>query len=427
MRILWLTNTPSCYTYKVNGKIGGYNGGGWISSAEKSISALPEIELGVAFMLDGQEFKAVQHGVCYYPIPNPSRGKLSKLCQLARNFTSSIEERETQNWDYYLAYFRKIVEDFCPDIIHVWGSEREFGLIHKVIDIPIVLHIQGIINPYLNAFLPPLVSWKEYICQSWNPLNLLSRILEKNNWERQAYREREIFKGVKNYLGRTDWDQRVASVMSPDSAYFQVDEILREDFYTDAQRSLPTKLVIVTTISQPLYKGFDLVLKTADLLKNNLHVDFEWKCYGNIDPRVVERMIGIRHQDVNVRLMGVASSQQLREAELNATVYFHSSYIDNSPNSLCEAQILGLPVVSTYVGGIPSLIAENETGYLVPANDPYQAAYHILQLFKNKELNMAMGEKAKNVAKMRHDKTRIIKQISEVYSIFVKKNRKYEW
>jgi glycosyltransferase involved in cell wall biosynthesis len=97
-------------------------------------------------------------------------------------------------------------------------------------------------------------------------------------------------------------------------------------------------------------------------------------------------------------------------------VYFHSSYIDNSPNSLCEAQILGLPVVATYVGGIPSLIAEGETGYLVPANDPYQAAYHILQLYKNPALNRKMGERAKEIAKVRHDKMRIIQQIMNVYS-----------
>ena len=45
-----------------------------------------------------------------------------------RLLTKNIESYERSTWDYYLERFKRIIEDFDPDIIHVWGSEAEFGL-----------------------------------------------------------------------------------------------------------------------------------------------------------------------------------------------------------------------------------------------------------------------------------------------------------
>jgi glycosyltransferase involved in cell wall biosynthesis len=393
-----------------------YNGGGWISSAEKCVRVLPNVELGLGFKMDNEPFMINQNGVNYYPIPSPSKSKYSKIKHIIRTSFLDIESKEETTWAYYLNCFKKIIEDFSPDIIHVWGSEYEFGLIHMVAKMPVVLHLQGIINPCLNALLPPFVSWNSFMIQSISPFSCLRQFIEKQTWQKLAFREKVIFAGVKNYLGRTNWDNRVRAVMSPNSNYYHVDEVLRDEFYEDSSRKIPTRLTIITTISQPLYKGFDLVLKTAYILKHNLHLDFEWKCFGDIDPIVVERMTGITHDSVNVFLKGVANSQQLKDEELNATLYFHSSYIDNSPNSLCEAQILGLPVVSTNVGGIPSLVKEGETGYLIPSNDPYQASFFIQKLYNNKDLNVRMGERAKEIARVRHDKNRVIQQILDAYN-----------
>ena len=186
-------------------------------------------------------------------------------------------------------------------------------------------------------------------------------------------------------------------------------------FYNTAKRRAPQKLTVLSTISAAPYKGYDLVLKTARILKEDLNMDYVWKCYGDIEPRWVEKFVGIKHEDVNVELCGVVDSQQLQEAESNATLYFHPSYIDNSPNSLCEAQMMSLPVVATFVGGIPSLVKDGEDGFLIPTNDPYQAACHIEKLANDKELNIAMGEKARGKAMKRHDKKEISKQLLAVY------------
>lgn len=399
MRVLWFTNTPSNYQ---RGDVRGHNGGGWIVSAEEEMKQVPEIELAVSFVLDGQPERVVQGGVVYYPIK-----------KIGSRFTNIFNPKKL--WVEQITAMKKVIEDFNPDIIQIFGSEEYFGLIANQIDIPVVLHIQGILNPYLNAFFIPGVSVKDYICQNFNPKKLISNILGLKNFRKGSQREVEIMRRVKYFIGRTDWDFRCTKVMNPNSKYFYGSEILRKVFYDNSIRNIPLrKVIITTTISQPLYKGFDLVLKTANLLKENLDFEFSWRVFGNINPKVAERIANTKCKDVNVELCGVATSEQLHQELLNSTIYVHTSYIDNSPNSVCEAQLMGLPVIVTHVGGTYSLIEEGVTGFSVPANDPYQMAYFINKL-RDKDLNTQIGANARKIALKRHDKKNIISELIKTY------------
>ena len=156
-------------------------------------------------------------------------------------------------------------------------------------------------------------------------------------------------------------------------------------------------------------------MKVAYILKNELHLDFQWNVYGNIDPEFMEKHIGLRHQDLNINLCGVASAKTLRDALLSSTMYFHSSYIENSPNSVGEAQMVGVPVVASRVGGTDSMVEHGKTGFLYPVTDPYMAAYCIKRLIDNKEENIAIGKKAREIALVRHDKRQIVEELLDVY------------
>lgn len=416
IKVLWFTNTPSCYLSINKQDIrNSYNGGGWISSAEKFIRANNSVSLAVAFMLDKQPQKVKQDEVIYYPIKTQKAETISKVKDKLKTLIMSPQNYEKSIWPFFLLQFKYIIEDFKPDIIHIWGSEQTYGLIWKITNIPIILHLQGIMNPYMNAYAPPGMSWKDIIKHRQGIQKWLKGIYEQKIWKGSIYRETEIFKGIAASLGRTEWDKRVVYCLNPQIKYYHVDEILREKFYIPSMRKLPERLTIITTISSPPYKGYDLVLKTAQILKQNLNLDFIWNCFGNIDFKTIEKIIGIQHDDVNVKLMGIASSDQLCEIELSATLYFHPSYIDNSPNSLCEAQMLGLPIIATNVGGIPSLVTDKKDGFLIPANDPYQAAYLIQYLANNPKLNMLMGENGRKIAYERHNPQKIISQILHAY------------
>lgn len=65
----------------------------------------------------------------------------------------------------------KVIEDFKPDIIHVFGSEWGFGLVEKYVDIPVVIHMQGSLPPYVNASYPPgynfFTQWKTIALQPY--------------------------------------------------------------------------------------------------------------------------------------------------------------------------------------------------------------------------------------------------------------------
>ena len=275
-----------------------------------------------------------------------------------------------------------VIDDFKPDVIEIFGSEFYFSLAARVSKhIPTVLHFQGILSLYIYIFLPPGISKWQYIMSGKGLRGKYNNFQYLAYWQRSAYREKAVLKAVPHVIGRTDWDKQAIAVLNPNAKYHYGGEILRDVFYENKERTIPSKITISSTISFPTYKGYDVILKVANILKNELHLDFVWNVYGNINPDFIEKQVGLRHEGVDVRLCGVASPTQLRDALLESTMYFHPSYTENSPNSVCEAQILGVPVVASRVGGTDSLVEHGKTGFLYPVTDPYIAAYYICLLY----------------------------------------------
>ena len=105
------------------------------------------------------------------------------------------------------------------------------------------------------------------------------------------------------------------------------------------------------------------MLKTAQLLKQYTNIKFEWLLLGPtaLDMKVPERLAGVKCSETNIVLTGKCSAEVVKDYLLSSNLYIHTAYIDNSPNAICEAQYLGLPIISTNVGGISSLFSNIKT------------------------------------------------------------------
>ena len=409
MRILWFVQE----NFDPSREKVGYNGAGWISSLRNEIIKKEGVELALAFFSNKKE-SGTAINVKYYSMLTPA---LSPFKKIALRLKGDYIKEEEALWPTYREEMLKVLDDFKPDIIQIFGSENKYGLVASVTKIPIVLHIQGIVRPCLNAYLPPFVSKLDYYLKDGlNPIKFLKNFFQLYNWKMLAYCEEENLKNIRYFLGRTTWDYRIVKLFNPKATYFHCDEILRHSFYADdMKRQIPSKLKLVSTISVPLYKGYDLILKAAYQLCS-LNIDFEWTVFGNVSPSLIEEKLGIKHENVHVKLFGVASEKQIKEELLSSTVYVHPSYIDNSPNSVCEAQMCGVPVIATNVGGVCSIVEDGVTGYLVPANDPYQIAYLANNLFKNLVEVEKITETARQNAQQRHNKVKIANQLLTAYN-----------
>ena len=408
MKVLWFVQA----NFDPSKEKEGYNGAGWISSLQNEIVKHEGVELALAFFGDRDE-KSQTEAISYYSMKMPQLSPVTKILLRARK---KFFEEEERLWSCYRQKMQGVLTDYKPDVIQIFGSENKYGLIASETTIPVILHLQGIVAPCLNAYLPPSVSWPKE-----NYFKTIIKRASRTNWLCMEHSEKEVFKHVHNYIGRTEWDRMITSVLSPNRNYYYGSEILRDVFYDEkATRQIPTKLTLMSIISIPQYKGYDMILKTASLLKKHLNLDFEWMVAGNIAFKETEASLNIKHDEVNVELIGVQSAEQLKNDLLNCTLYVHPSYIDNSPNSVCEAQILGVTCIATNVGGVSSIIKDGETGFLIPANDPYQAVYLIKKLYEDKNLNQQIGENAKKTATIRHNKENIVHQLFDTYKQLIK-------
>lgn len=402
MRILWFSVTPSLFNPKSNS----HNGGGWIASLEEIVRKEPIIDLGVAFHFPNSDFKYERDGVSYYPIPTYQPSRSQRLL--------GKDNKKTM-----ITHCLRIIEDFRPDLIQVFGSENDFGLLCQHTDVPIVIHMQGCLPPYHNALFPVGMNKFDFFFTKGLPWN--SRwmgIRSEQAFRKRAEQEIRTIQHCHYFMGRTEWDKGLISLFNPDATYFHCEEALRNSFLKSTKRwSLPKdkKMRIISVISNPWYKGMDLILKTANLLKRFTTLDFEWRIYGIRNIRFYEQKYGIHTTDVNVKIMGTASKDELVEALCASTIYVHPSYIDNSPNSVCEAQLLGLPVLAANVGGLSTIVRDGETGVLFPANAPYTLANLIKQLSVDPGRCQSLSKAAITQAKERHNPENIRNTLLKIY------------
>ncbi len=325
-----------------------------------------------------------------------------------------------------LPVIRDLINDWNPDLIHMHGTEAAYGLLtaRNMIECPTVISLQGLLGPYSE--------WYHY----FGNLSLLEifrmhRWLEiptlRGHWirfirmKKMAQREREIIAGNSFFMGRTDWDESYIRAINPSAQYFYGGEMLRDAFWQerwDIRRARRFRIIFTNAGGYPR-KGTEVLLDAVKLLRSQ-YPNIQVTIAGGISRRSgYGRYLRKRIEELGPAAveLGPLSAEEMVKELVESHVFVSPSYIDNSPNSVCEAQLLGMPVVSTYTGGVPSLINEGQTGLFFPTGDVPMLAARLREIFEDDDLAVRLGDQARDVASGRHDPELIINDIVSAYNM----------
>lgn len=419
MKVLWFTN--DAVGLKENSFAGG-----WMESLKSQLLLVDNIELSIvtrAKLTNNKEInptvELIKENVRYYVLPD-LRSNLKKRVDLFFN-----REDHDSNVSRYL----DIIKEVKPDVIHIFGSEMDYGLICKYTNIPVVLHLQGILTVCSYQLNKIKIPFSDRV-RAYRFIDVVKGNTLKNLYKtfiRRTKIEQEIFSYCRNYIGRTKWDKNIIGLLSPDSEYFRGEELLRKEFFDanwNPSRSENKKLKIVSTISNPIYKGHDSVVSTCRIL-SEMGVNYSWDVIGINDSC---SSYGLFYRDVieryklNINLLGSLNPKEIITTLEKSDMYVHPSHIENSSNAICEAMAVGIPVVAFEVGGNSSMIDNNVDGVLLPDNDPYLLASNLISLKKDCAKLLELSSNSKLRAKQRHDPKSVVDELIRTYEKVIELN-----
>ncbi|MDO5131805.1 MAG: glycosyltransferase [Eubacteriales bacterium] len=366
------------------------------------------VRLAVAYVADGRNDSVMTRGnITYYAV----------------NADMGVGISETE-WERARAELLKVIADFKPEIIQCFGAEWPYGRIAESVSVPVVFHMMGFLNIYFlstgmarGRLEAPPGAWKRVkkmirrLAGRDDPP--VSRVYRSMEFERRA------MKAGRYFMGRTVWDRNIVKYYSPGSHYFHVPELVKPKIYSAPERwryHERSRLRLFTLSSADDRKGNEIILRTAGLLKDLLGLDFEWIVAGQREffP-FFEEKTGIDRRDVNIQLTGMIGVRQIIDELIAADFFIHPSVMDNSPHSICEAQLIGCPVIASNVGGVPQLVEDGVTGWLYPYNEPHTLAFMIGNLRKEAELLSRISANEIEMSHKRHDPERIARTLLQTY------------
>ena len=317
----------------------------------------------------------------------------------------------------------EVVTDWSPDLLHFHGTERLYGLLtaRKMVDTPAVISLQGLLGPYSewrhffgNASMAEIIRAHRLV----EPLAFRGIVFDYMKLRSAAQVERKIIQGNCRFMGRTLWDRAYIAALNPAAAYHHVGELLREPFWEtqwnldDCQRYR----LIFTNAGHPR-KGTKCLLDAVRIIAQK-RPEVEVCVAGTISKRsgygryVRRLLMSLGNRGIE---LGPLNAHEMTNELTKSHVFVSPSFIDNSPNAIGEAQLVGVPVVSTYTGGVPSMVEHGKTGLFVPTGDPSTLAATIQNLFDNDSLANRLSNGGRQAAIHRHQPETVVNQLMDAY------------
>ena len=172
----------------------------------------------------------------------------------------------------------------------------------------------------------------------------------------------------------------IFNIIEPEKFRFLLRQPLRPVFLSN--RSL-----------EPLY-GVDRVLRAFAIIQRRF-ADARLTVAGNGSERRALEQLASELSLRNTEFIGQVDQERVAELYGASDIFLNGSEIDNQPLSILEAFASGLPVVTTDAGGIPDMVTNGETGFVVTRGDYQAMADCAMRLLENQELACKVAQQAR--------------------------------
>lgn len=151
------------------------------------------------------------------------------------------------------------------------------------------------------------------------------------------------------------------------------------------EKSQNGKIVLLAAKALVKYSGIDHLIKVFSIVKKE-YANAELIIAGDGQERKFLENLVFELNLIGVKFIGNVKYEDMPSFYQNATVFIHGTQIESFGIALVEAMASGTPIVSTNVGGIPDVIDENITGFLVNYGDYTTMAERVKRLLNDKVL-----------------------------------------
>ncbi len=413
MKVLWVCNLVLPEFAPLFG-IKKSSFGGWMSATYKLLVDNPDVDLCFAFPIYDKEKRS-----------NKAAEKIHVF-----SFDGMMDRNPIDSC--YIAEFEYIFQQEMPDVVHVWGTEYNHSYYalcaaeNNGIGRKVLVDIQGIVSfismHYLDGIPKMVIDDPMYIGKAKGLKT------EQEYYSKQSEIEKMTLQKSKVVTGRTSWDYSCTRIINPGLNYYYNSRLLREGFYKHSgewrREKCKKHRVFISNASYAL-KGFHCFIYAIEMLRqqyddlnviiagpnpfiSNNSVLSQYAVY-------LSDLIRKMHLEGVLFFVGVLDEKGIIDELLKANVFVVSSTVENSCNSLCEAMMIGTPVVSSYSGGLPDLIAHGNNGFLYQNNAPYMAAHYIRVIFDDSARAEMISKNAVGTAMERHDRGDIINKMLTMY------------
>lgn len=441
MRVLWLCNICPPAVAVALGQ--GYSvREGWLTGALNRFLADDgdTMQLAVCFPADG-ELAAYQKKTVLRELSGRTDGGGAPLGEkevMVYGFRENLKRPEI--YDCCMEKrFAEILGDFKPDLVHIFGTEfshalamvRSFGRPERIL-----VGIQGLVGECAESYMADLPAQVQGRATFRDILRKDSLRQQQEKFRIRGERERQVLQGSGHVTGRTEFDRRGSLACNPQLMYHKMNETMRSCFYEGKwkREECRTYEIFASQGDYPL-KGFHYLLQAMpEILEQfpEAHVSVAGNsitAYGGLKEKLKISGYGKYLRDIilengledKVTVLGPLSDVQMKAAYLNSHVFACPSALENSPNSLGEAMLLGLPCVAARTGGIPDMAEDGESALFFEKGDVHGLAGCIIRIFRNEELARKLSAGARDRALGNHDGNENYRRMREIYREILEK------